>query len=84
MQISKPSPTPPRRGCVTAIFEDGPQSFDLAKGATLEVLSIHLTALRRPDHGKLLDITVKFEGAPRRVDAGHPRRTPGHGVRISG
>ena len=59
------NPSPPSRGCVTAIFEDGPHSFILAKGATLAGLSRRLATLRRGYHGKLLDVTVKFEATQR-------------------
>ena len=78
------NPSPPMRGCVTAIFEDGPQSFILANGATLEGLSRRLAFLRREHHGKLLDITVAFGTTPGPVDAGRRRRPSGKSVRISG
>ena len=76
--------SPPIRGCVTAIFEDGPHSFVLAKGATLESLSSRLATLRRQHHGKLLDITVKFEATHGPSDARRPRWTSGKDLRISG
>ena len=77
------NPSPPISGCVTAIFEDGPHSFVLAKGATLEGLSSRLATLRR-QHGKLLDINVRFETTHGPADARRPRRTSGKDLRISG
>ena len=67
------NPSPPIRGCVTAIFEDGPHTFNLTKDATLEALSARVAVLSRQHHGKLLDITVKF-GATRRPSANSLRR----------
>lgn len=67
------NPLPPIRGCVTAIFEDGPHNFNLTKDATLEALSARVAVLSRQHHGKLLDITVKF-GATRRPSANSLRR----------
>ena len=58
------TPTPQRCGRVTALFEDGPQSFILAKDATLAVLSGRLARLRRQNHGELLNITVRFDEKP--------------------
>ena len=78
------NPSPPIRGCVTAIFEDGPHSFVLTKGATLEGLSYRLATLRRQHHGKLLDVTVKFGTTHGPADVRHPRRTSGNDLRISG
>ena len=56
--------TPQGHGSVTALFEDGPHSFILAKGATLAVLSRRLATLRRQHHGNLLDGTVRFDARP--------------------
>ena len=78
------NPSSPIRGCVTAIFEDGPQSFILAKGATLAGLSRRLAIIRRQHHGKLLDITVKFGTRLAPADARRRRRASGKGLRISG
>ena len=58
------APTPQRYGRVTALFEDGPHSFILAKDATLAVLSGRLAKLRRQNHGELLNITVRFDAKP--------------------
>ena len=58
------TPTPQRCGRVTALFEDGPHSFILAKDATLAVLSGRLARLRRQNHGKLLTIAVRFDAMP--------------------
>ena len=66
------NPSPPIRGCVTAIFEAGPH-INLTKDATLEALSARVAVLSRQHHGKLLDITVKF-GATRRPSANSLRR----------
>ena len=55
---------PPYRGYVRANFEDGPHSFTLPKGTTLEELSGHLEELVRPYHGQLLDLIIKFETVP--------------------
>ena len=77
------NPPPPIRGCVTAIFEDGPHTFNLTEDATLEALSARVAVLRRQRHGKLLDITVKFGATPLHLGAGRSRRTAGKGVRIS-
>ena len=63
--MSRTNLLPPYRGCVRAHFEDGPRSFVLAKGATLQALSVQVAKLRRQHHGKLLDITIKFETVPR-------------------
>ena len=78
------NPSPPIRGCVTAIFEDGPHSFVLTKGATLEGLSSRLATLRRQHCGKLLDVTVRFGTTFGPGDARRPRRTSGKDLRISG
>ena len=67
------NPSPLSRGCVTAIFEDGPQSFILAKGARLAGLARRLAMLLRQRNGKLLDITVEFE-TRRRPGANNLRR----------
>ena len=58
------STSPPNLGIVTALFEDGPHTFTLARGATLAALSRHLASLRRQHHGKLLDISVRFDARP--------------------
>ena len=67
------NPSPPIRGCVTAIFEAGPHTFNLTKDATLGALSARVAVRSRQHHGKLLDITVKF-GATRRPSANSLRR----------
>ena len=59
-----PTTSPPAAGFVTALFEDGPHTFVLARGATLAALSRRLASLRRQHHGKLLDISVRFEARP--------------------
>ena len=59
------TPTSPTNlGFVTALFEDGPHTFTLARGATLAALSRRLASLRRQHHGKLLDISVRFDLRP--------------------
>ena len=59
-----PTPLPTARGFVTAHFEDGPHTFMLARGATLAALSHRLASLRQRHHGKLLDISVRFDARP--------------------